>query len=240
MARSNFRLEQGIEIHDANGTANSWVLRGNGAPPGTTGPTDDAPVSSVWMDDSSTGALYQKKTDTSSASDWKRFVNESIYSALGLTFDDEDMGTFTGGLVTDNTDLRTNLQEIIDAINAISGGSVTDDDVSAGTPTVVNSCLVDDCNLIEYEVWVEETGDETKREGYKLLVLHDGTTSSDATDAGSDSSVFAKVKAPQSGDINGLTFTHKVSGTGAAQTIGLEISATAAITVRTRRTSLTP
>jgi len=239
MARTNFRVEQGIEIHDANGTASSWVLRGSGAPPGTTGPTDDAPLSSVWMDASGDGDLYQKKADTSSASDWERFVNESIYTALGITFDAEDMGTYTGTILTDNQDTKTNIQELETALEAIAGPTVSDDAITAATPTTVNTCLVDDCNMINYDVWVEETADETKREAFTFHILHDGTTSADATDAGSDNVTYAKMKAPNTGDIAGLTFTHKTSGSGGAQTIGLEISATAAITVRTRRTALT-
>jgi len=70
LARSNFRVEQGIEILTANGTAGVSMLQGSGAPLGTSGNTDDAPVGSVYMRRDGEGELYHKIADTSSASDW--------------------------------------------------------------------------------------------------------------------------------------------------------------------------
>ncbi len=235
MARSNFRIEQGIEIHDANGTGSSYILRGSGAPLGTSGPTDDAAIGSIYLRTDAEGELYRKEASSSQASDWKRMVDESVYSALGIAFDDENFGAYTGGILTDNSDAKTNIQELSDAIEAISGGSSSEDNVGAGTPTTVNTCLVDDCNGVEYEVIVYEQGDETKKEFFKLTSLHNGTSSADAS--AFDESVHTKLKNTGS-DVAGLSFTTKLTGTGASQTIGLEISATAAITVKTRRTNL--
>jgi len=198
MARSNLRVEQGIEIHEANGTLSSWLLRGTGAPPGTSGPTDDAPISSLWQDDSAGGALYHKIASTSSASDWEKFANQS-------------------------------------AVDAISGGSNSDDDIAATTPTIVNTCLVDSCNGVEWEVQVFEQVDKTKREFFKITSLHDGTPSADATTF--DETVHTKLK-NSGADVAGLTFTTKLAGAAGTQTIGVEISATAAITVLTRRTDM--
>jgi hypothetical protein len=66
-------------------------------------------------------------------------------------------------------------------------------------------------------------------------MLHDGETGADATAI--DESVHSKLFF--SGDkIAGLSYTGVLAGAAGAQTIGLEISATAAITVKTRRTEL--
>ena len=233
MARSNFRVEQGIEIHDANGTGDSWVLRGSGAPVGTSGATADAPVGSLYMDGGTDGNLYRKTVDNNLAADWVRFVDDSVYTTLGIAFDDEDMGTYSGGILTDNEDTKTNIQELSNAIEAIAGGSVSTTNVPAATPTTISTCLVDDCNFVEWEVFVYDQGTEALKEAFKISAIHDGKTTADATTF--DESTHTKLKLA---DVAGLTFTTKLTGAGTSQTIGLEISATAAITVVARRTSL--
>lgn len=230
MSLKNLAVEQGFEI-DGGGA----LLSGNGAPTGTSGPTDDAAIGSLYMDQAAGGALYKKQADTSSASDWERVVDETIYTALGITFGDVDMGAYTGEIITDNTSQSAINQELSDAIEAVSGGTSSEDTVPAATPTTVNTCLVDECNYVEYECWVYETGDESNREAFKVTMFHDGTTSADATAI--DETVHTKLKLTGS-DVSGLTFTGVLSGTGAAQTLGLQISATAEIKVFTRRTGM--
>lgn len=233
MARANFRVEKGLEIHSENGTSFVAVLQDAGAPLGTSGETDDAPVGSLYLRNDSEGELYHKIADTSSASDWERFADESAYEALGITFDDENMGAYTGGVLTDNETAKENIQELSDAIEAISGGSFESVAIPAATPTTVSECLVDDCNGVEWEVYVYETGSEAVKEYFKLSALHDGTSSADA--ANFDDSVHTKLKIA---DISGLSFDPVLTGAAAAQTIGLSISATAAITVKVRRTDI--
>ena len=229
MAKVNFRIEQGLEIDGV------YVITGTGAPVGTTGETDAAPVGSLYLREDGEGQLYRKSASTSSASDWEVMADGSVYTALGISDDDEDMGAYTGGILTDNAAQTTLNQELSDAIEAISGGTSSEDTISAATPTTVNTCLVDDCNFVEYEAWVYETGDESNREAFKITMFHDGTTSADATAI--DETVHTKLKLTGS-DIAGLTFTGVLSGTGAAQTLGLQISATAEIKVFTRRTGM--
>lgn len=235
MARGKFRIEEGFEIQETNGTTKVCFLQDAGAPLGTSGSTDDAPIGSLYLRNDGEGELYHKVTSTSSASDWEPFADKSVYDALGISFDDEDMGVYTGNILTDNTGQSTLNQELSDAIEAIAGGSSSDDNVPAATPTVVNTCLVDNCDGVEYEVVVFETADETKKEMFKITAIHDGTSTTDATDGNQDESVHTKLKI---NDISGLTFQTKVEGTGVSQTMGLEISATAAVTVKTRRTDI--
>ena len=188
MARANFRLQEGIEIGETNGTGAVWILRDTGAPPGSSGKSDDAPIGSLWLREDNTGQTYHKIADTSSASDWAVFADE----------------------VT------------------------SDDDIAAATPTTVNTCLVDLCNNVEYEVFVYEQADETNRQSFKIATLHNGETGADATLI--DEAVFAERSFPAQ-KIAGLTFTALLAGATTTQTIGLQISATAAITVLTRRTT---
>lgn len=233
MARSNFRIEQGFEIVEANGTSGIWMIQGAGAPVGTSGPSDDATIGSLWLRNDGEGELYHKIADTSSASDWEAIADESVYAALGVPFDSEDMGVYTGGVLTDNTDQKSLNQELSDAIESIQGGIGGTVSVPAGTPTVISTCIVDDCNGVEWEVTAYETASQATKEFFKVTSLHNGTASADAT--AFDESVHTKLKLA---DIAGLTFTPKLTGTGVAQTIGLEISATAAITIDFRRTDI--
>lgn len=281
MARSNFRVEQGIEIHDSNGTGFNSILRGSSAPLGTSGPTDDAPIGSIYFRTDAEGELYRKEASSSSATDWVRMVDESVYTALGIAFDDEDFGTFTGDIISDNGDLKSGvqeletelvdtrqnvddlitlsgeaenasdhgtftgvtisdnntthgaLQELETAVEAISGGSFESVAVPAATPTTVSTCLVDSCNGVEWEVCAYETATEANKEFFKIVSIHNGTAVADAVSF--DESTHSKLKLA---DIAGLSFTSKLAGAAASQTIGLEISATAAITVKVRRTDI--
>lgn len=193
MSLSNFRAAQGFEIIGAG-----WILSGSGAPLGTSGITDDAPIGSLWTRTDGSGLMYHKVASTSSATDWKYFANQ------------ED-------------------------VDAIAGGSTETVAVPAATPTSVSSCLVDDCNFIEWEWWAYETADETKREGGKVTCLHDGESGSDATTF--DYAEHTNLKLPTN-SIAGLTYAPALAGVTTAQTISLQISATAAITVIVRRTEL--
>jgi hypothetical protein len=233
MARDFFITEHGVRIVGDNSNAGISILMGSGAPPGTSGDTDDAEIGSIWLRTDAKGELYGKETDTSSASDWVRKVNESIYTAMGIAFDALHMGTYTGVTLTDNQDIKVNIQELETAIEAIQGGAGSTDNIAAGTPTTISKCLVDNCNGVEWEICVFEQASEATKEFFKINCLHNGTSAADATLF--KENVFSKRKLA---DIAGLTFTPKLSGVGAAQDIGLEISATAAITVKSRRTSI--
>lgn len=231
MALRNYTVEQGFQI-DGFG----HILSDSGAPLGTSGPTDDAPIGSLYMDTATTGELYHKKLSTSSSSDWERLVNESVYTLLGVAFNALDMGTFTGTTISDNVDVKVALQDLETALEAIQGGAGSTDAISAATPTVISKCLVDNCNGTEWEICAFETATEGNKAAFKVQALHDGTSTVDATDANTDYET-SQIKEIGSG-IAGLTFVPKVELTGASQTIGLEISATAAITVKTRRTDI--
>lgn len=230
MARSNFRIEQGLEIHDPNGTGNVWVISGTGAPAGTSGETADATVGSLYLRQDGEGELYRKVADTDSASDWETVVDKSVYDALGIAYDAENMGSYTGGILTDNEDAHTNIQELSDAVEALESSGTTNT-VPAATPTSVSPALVDDCIGVEWKVVVFETATPANREYFIINAVHNGTAVADATSF--DDSVHSKLKIA---DIAGLTFTPVLAGTGAAQTLSIEISATAAVTVHTRRT----
>ena len=279
MARNLFKAELGFAIRDTNSDTGTDILQGAGAPPGTSGVTDDAAIGSVWHDRTN-GVLYQKQANTSSATDWLRLTDESIYTALGISYGDTDMGTFTGDIIADNVSTKVALQsletELVDTrqnvddlitlsgvaenatdLGTFTGNTIPDNSdnkealqsletaieasnftdsvaIPAATPTSVGAVLVDDFNYIEYEVWVYENAAEaTKKEAFKFTVLHNGTSGADASVL--DDSLHTKLKI---GNVAGLVVSAVLSGTGAAQSVAMQITTTNASTVKVRRTAV--
>lgn len=231
MARNLFKAELGFAISDTNSDVGTDIIQGAGAPPGTSGISDNAPIGSIWMDRTS-GVLYQKQEDTSSATDWLRLVDESIYTALGISYGDTDFGSFTGNTIPDNSDNKEALQSLETAIEAAN--FVDSVAIPAATPTSVGAVLVDDFNYVEYEVWVYENAAEaTKKEGFKFTVLHNGTSGADASAV--DDTLHTKLRI---GSVAGLSVSAVLSGTGAAQSIAMQITTTNASTVKVRRTAV--
>lgn len=149
MALGNYRVEQGIEILTPDSDVGIWLIQGAGAPPGTSGPSDDATIGSVWHDNSGSGLMYRKVASTSSARDWLRFTDETVYTLIGVSFGDTNLGTFSGTIISDNTDAKNALQELETYIEGLSVSPTGSVNVAAATPTTVNTCLVDSCCATE-------------------------------------------------------------------------------------------
>lgn len=78
MARKLFGAELGFRLHAENDTGTFVdILQGAGAPPGSSGVSDEATIGSIWLDRSN-GDLYKKIANTSSASDWEAVGTTSI------------------------------------------------------------------------------------------------------------------------------------------------------------------
>lgn len=236
MARNLFQVEKGVAICNENAPGGVHKLTGSGAPPGTTGVSDAAPIGSTWSDQAAGGVQYIKIASTSSASDWLRLTNETVYTALGLAYGATDMGVYPGAIISNNVDQTTVNAELEAAIEAIAPPIIGETTAPAGTPTVINSSSVDNACATEWEVCVFETGDETKKEYFKIAAIHNGTSTTDATVGtnGTDDTIFSKLSFPGN-KIAGLNVQTLVNGTGVGQTVDLEMSATAAITVKFRR-----
>lgn len=72
MSRELFEVELGFAATDENSNITRYqLIHGSGAPGGDTGPQDDAPIGSIYIDYTN-GYLYQKRTDTNTVADWKR------------------------------------------------------------------------------------------------------------------------------------------------------------------------
>lgn len=235
MARDLFNVEKGIGIDLENGARAHDILPTTGAPAGASSPYAEAPIGSVARDTAAGGVQYIKIADNDLAADWIRLTDETVYTALGVTYGDTDMGTYTGTIISDNVDQATVNQELETAIEAIAAPITGNTAVPAATPTVINSSNVDNFCQSEWEICVVETADETKRESMKVVAMHNGTSGADAT--ATDDSVFAKLFF-SGNKVAGLDISTTVSGTGASQVMNLVVETTNASTVYFRRSDV--
>jgi len=232
MARDLFIAEKGIGIDAENGARQHDILPTTGAPAGASSPYAEAPIGSVARDTAAGGVQYFKIADNDVNADWIRLTDETIYTALGIAYGDEDFGTFTGSTLSDNEDAKTLLQELETALEAIAAPTTGSTAVAAATQTTINSVNVDNFCESEWEICVVETADETKRESMKVSAMHNGTSSADATPT--DDTVHTK-RFFAGNKVAGLTIVTDVSGTGAAQVMNLKVTTTNASTVYFRR-----
>ena len=230
MSLANFRIEGGIRITDTNSDLGVDQLQGSGAPAGTSGATDSADIGSTYQDRTN-GQKYYKLTSTSSAVDWQKFADEGVYSLIGTSFDAADMGTYTGSTVADGGDVKDNIQDLETALEAINGGA-SSENTNVTSSVVLDSCLVDACQFIEWEVFMVENG-TANRQAIKITAIHDGTSAADAT--ATDYSKHTKLRM---GSNNAFTYDVTLSGVGVAQVIELTVSASNASTFQARRTDV--
>ncbi|MBF0423794.1 MAG: hypothetical protein HQL73_12475 [Magnetococcales bacterium] len=99
------------------------------------------------------------------------------------------------------------------------------------TVSVVDSILVDTAIAVEWTVHCRSTANPNKVHCSKILAIHDGTASADATVV--DFSEFSILRT--SGAIDGLVFDVDINGVGAAQVARLKVTSTDAVDVRVTR-----
>lgn len=144
---------------------------------------------------------------------------------------DTHMGTYTGGLITDNQNTKQNIQELSDAIANQSNLTGV-----VGSPQILDEVLVDEIAYVKWEVvfWLESN--PAQRRSVVIHAMHDGIvapgTPTDATKADYDKVNILKI---------GASFTRAiaviVSGVGAAQKMQLQVTgaAAAAVTFKSMR-----
>lgn len=105
MARKLVAIEKGLRMFKENSeTEFIDFLFGAGAPPGTSGETDEAPIGSSYRD-TTNGDQYDKKTATSQASDW--VLNGSGTASVGVWRPEEVRAVTNDTLAAGNSDPST-------------------------------------------------------------------------------------------------------------------------------------
>lgn len=240
MARDLFSVEKGLRLLKENldsAQDNSIdILFGSGAPGGDAGEQDGAFEGSLYLDTDNTGdlRLYTKNANAGAAADWELIRSRQLWNVIGVAVEAADMGTFTGSTLSDNQDIKTLLQELETAVEAITG-DVRTQQSGVTAATTLDSVGVDTVLACEWEVHAREDASPANVKVFKIIAVHDGTAVADAVNV--DDSVFAKLRL-------GSNFNTSVgvvlSGTGASQEMQLQVSSsTAGVTFTARRTTVT-
>ena len=215
MSRQGFTVEKLLEIVGENLDVGTQLLQGTGAPGGDAGEQDDAPVGSIYMRD--TGEVHVKIADANVAADW--FSYNDIYTILGMAPGDLDSGVYAGPILTDNTTVKANIQELADYISNVVDEQSSSNGVTADT--VIDDELVDNILAVTWHVVISQFDDEAKRQAFYVEASHNGKGAADATTI--DDTIYAKTK-------HGATFNNTVtvvlSGVGAAQVMQLKVAST--------------
>lgn len=146
----------------------------------------------------------------------------------GVAENEQDLGSFTGTTIADDSTIKEALQDLELAVEATQA---TGEATGVTAVTTVDSVLVDNYEMVEWEVVSYEDATPANKKFQKVTALHDGTASADATEV--DDSVHTKLKV---GSPYNISYTVDLDGTGAAQVMRLQVaSTTAGVTVKFRR-----
>lgn len=146
----------------------------------------------------------------------------SLFGAVDIQVD-SDLGLFTGSIISDNTDLKTALQELetfIEGLISITSSS----QLGLTTEVTLDSVLVDDVASAAWLVTLELASAPERKRHFILHAGHNGSSTGDATSV--DDTLFARLRL-------GTPFNFAVgvdlSGAAATQEMRLRVSASAAI-----------
>ncbi len=188
MAEQYFEVSTGYAIGNEN-TALVQILTGSGSPGGDTGPEDNAPIGSIFLDQS--GQFYYKTQDTNDPADW----SSPQAMAAGST------------------------------VTQANADNIT-------TATTLDSVLVDDVVAVHWKLWVEDNATGASKRAIEIYATHNNIDGgSDASTADYNRYSFLRIGAA----ISGLTVDVVLAGATTAQTIGLQITSTAAVNARSAR-----
>jgi len=153
-----------------------------------------------------------------------------LLTAIGIANGATDMGTYTGTIIPDNVSQRAVNQSLETAIDTITQ-SIKVDNVTA--KTVVDSVLVDQARAVEWWVALTLASDESRVHHCVVYAAHNGTLIADATNTDDDEASILRL-----GTYFNKTIAVELSGVGVAQTMGLAITATAAVNVKVLKRKL--
>ena len=159
---------------------------------------------------------------------------DGIETAMGAVIDvNGDYAAHSGSnyidgntnVTEDLTDLDTQVKANADAITAQGGAAST---LGVTALTTVDSILVDDVKMARWMVHIQQG---TKVKTFEVDATHNGTSSSDASQA--DFTKYARLKI--GGVIAGLKLRVALTGVGVTQSMILTVEASAAVDVHTTR-----
>ena len=226
MALQMFELERGIHIVGENSQVGVHHLFGSGVP-GSAAQEDDAEVGSIYTD-TTTGFIYYKITSGSGTDKWEQAARgpdvDDLITLSGVVANSTNLGTFTGVTIPDSSTVKSALQSLETAVEAIT---VSGSSSAITTAVTVDSVLVDNVGAVEWYLQVTLDSDPSRKLVEKIHAAHNGTASADATSA--DYTVFGKL---QIGNNFNLTVSIDVNGSAGSQVMRLRVAATGAVTAK--------
>jgi len=159
---------------------------------------------------------------------------QDLTTLSGLGQGSVDNGLFAGNIITDNVDTKTALSELETAVELKEDKNVVSTTVPVSTPTVIDTVLVDAVQAFEYELVCHDIVNPDRVKIVKIEAIHNGHAGADALSV--KDKIFAKMHI---GNVN-LQVDVILSGAGAAQTMGLQITTNEAsgIKIEARRTDV--
>lgn len=141
----------------------------------------------------------------------------ALVSLSGVSRGATSLGTFTGAIIPDTSSVKAALQSLetyIEGNGRSSGSGIT-------SLTTVDSVLVDNVKAVKWYVMLRKTSAPAQIKAFELFVVHNGTSSADATLR--DKDLFSKLEL-------GANFNSSVdavlSGSGTGQILSLKVSST--------------
>jgi hypothetical protein len=138
-------------------------------------------------------------------------------------------GTWLGTAYVDAAANTTEAIALLDAAlsSTVSSASV----VTAATNITLDAVPVDTLSFASWKVVVEDAATSSNRTGFTVDAIHNGTTIADATQV--DGTSYGKMEVGN--NIAGLSYDVVLSGTGAAQSMQVTITATVPVIARCKR-----
>ena len=144
----------------------------------------------------------------------------SSTGVAGITYTEQNY-------VTDGESLNVGVDKLDITLNKARHESAA---AGVTTATVVDSVVVDDYDTVKWIITVTSAADPTVKEAFEIFALHNGSPAADADDI--DFTNYAKLK---TGTIAGLDIDVVLAGTGAAQTMDLQVTSTGSVDVKAIR-----
>jgi hypothetical protein len=101
---------------------------------------------------------------------------DDIRTTTGTARGDTDMGNYTGDILTDAQNTKTNIQELEDAIQA---GGVRVEQLNVTTQVVLDTVPLADADVVHWVVYARGDTDPTQRFSSTMRAMHDGTAIAD-------------------------------------------------------------
>jgi hypothetical protein len=148
-------------------------------------------------------------------------ISQDIYTNI------DDLDAAIGADVTSTNVISTSnsVNANLSALDAVAPIVITDTNIT--TATTVDTVLVDDVDSVKWLVCAQQVSTPANKECSEVYAVHNGTAGADAS--ATDYTEYAKIR---TANISGYSIDVVLTGTGGTQTMGIQVTSTAAVDVQ--------